>query len=436
MNTVHSKYYKSHSLILLVIVTILVLSTWASKATIYEIVKGSGRVIPQTRTQKVQHLEGGIIKDIYVREGQHVEKGSELFLVDALATNAEYDELMITRLYSQVKIRRLLAEKEKKKHLKITDISGKEAQRIIQAEKSLFSARRKEYLRSISILDEQIKQKKLEITKLKTESQKRKDELGIARKQLEINLRLRSKGVISETKLLDSQSHVKSLDTRYSVVTTQIPVAKAELGELQHKREQKSDERLSEVLNELNNEKIRFERVEEQLKKLKDRLTRATILSPSDAIVNSLFVTTPGAVVQPGAVLLELTPTGGEVLIEGRIRAQDRGRVWLGQSVVVRVSAYDFTEFGALNGSLFDISADSFVDDMSQSYYRVKIKLDEEGLAANPDIKIIPGMTADFHIRAGMRTVLQMIFAPVLEELWFGLEPLNKQQPIEIVKAN
>ncbi len=226
---------------------------------------------------------------------------------------------------------------------------------------------------------------------------------------------MRAKGVISETKLLESQSHVKSLDTRYSVATTQIPVAKAELGELQHKREQKSDERLSEVLNELNNEKIRFERVEEQLKKLKDRLTRATILSPSDAIVNSLFITTPGAVVQPGAVLLELTPTGGEVLIEGFIRAQDRGRVWLGQSVVVRVSAYDFTEYGALNGSLFDISADSFADDTNQIYYRVKIKLDGDELKSNKNVKIIPGMTADFHIGSGMRTVLQMIFAPVLE---------------------
>lgn len=423
---INGKHYKSRSLLVLIIITVALLTVWASQATIYEIVKGSGRVIPQTRTQKVQHLEGGIIKDIYVQEGQHVEKGSELFLVDALATNAEYDELMITRLYSQVKIRRLLAEKENKKHLKIRGIKGKDAAKIIKAEKSLFKAHRKEYLRSLSILNEQIKQKKLQITKLETESEKRLAELEVARKQLKINLRLRGKGVISETKLLESQSRVRSLDTRYSVATTQIPVAKAEIIEIEQKKAQKADERLSEVLNELNNEKIRFERVEEQLKKLKDRLTRAMILSPSDAIVNSLFITTPGAVVQPGAVLLELTPTGGEVLIEGRIRAQDRGKVWLGQSVVVRVSAYDFTEYGALNGSVFDISADSFVDDASQSYYRVKIKLDKETLSKNSDVKIIPGMTAEFHIRSGMRTVMQMIFAPVLEELWFGLEPLNK----------
>jgi adhesin transport system membrane fusion protein len=419
-------YYKSRSLMVLIITTLCVLGIWASQATIYEIVQGSGRVIPLTRTQKVQHLEGGIIKEIYIREGEHVKKGDELFLIDSLATNSEYNELMITHLSTQVKIRRLLAEKEGKKTLSISDLTGINSDRVIQSEKSLFKARRNELLRSLSILNQKVRQKELQIRKLKTEMENRKGELDISKKQMNINSRLHSKGVISETKLLASESQVQSLATKYRLSTTQLPVLEAEMSELKEKEGQITEERLSEILGDLNSEKVRFERIEEQLKKLQDRLTRATVLSPSDAIVNSLFVTTPGAVVQPGDVLLELTPTDGNVLIEGKVRAQDRGRIWLGQSVVVRVSAYDFTHYGALDGKVFDISADSFVDEMSGSYYRVKIKLDQATIKEKSEMKIITGMTADFHIRTGMRTVLQMVLAPVIEELWFTLAPLQE----------
>lgn len=420
----NNSFYKSRSLFLLVIFSVLLIGLWAYKAKIYEVVQGTGRVVPQVKTQQVQHLEGGIVKEIFVSEGEHVKKGQPLFLIDSLATSAEYNELMITRDFSNVKIKRLNAEKEGKETFDVdVPTSNFSLYQTAQAEKSLFEARKKEFERGLSIIDEQINQKELEIEKFESEKEKRLAELDVAKKQLEINLRLRSKGVISETKLLDSQSQVTSLDTRLTIVSSEIPVVTSELEEARQKRKRVADERLSKILSELNDEKVNLERVEEQLRKIKDRLTRATVLSPSDGIVNSLFVLSSGAVVQPGAPLLELTPTDGNVLIEGRIRASDRGDVWLGQSVIVRVSAYDYTKYGALDGKVVDISADSFVTEREQIYYRVKIQLD---LSENKNgMEIMPGMTADFHIRTGVKTVLQMLFAPAIEELWFNMSPLN-----------
>lgn len=419
-----NSFYKSRSLFLLVIFSVFLIGLWSYKAQIYEVVQGTGRVVPQVKTQQVQHLEGGIVKEVFVAEGEHVKKGQPLFLIDSLATSAEYNELVIMRDFSNLKIKRLIAEKEGQETFHIdVPTSNYSLYQTAQAEKSLFEARKKEFERGLSIIDEQINQKELQIDKLESEKEKRLAELDVAKKQLEINLRLRSKGVISETKLLDSQSQVTSLDTRLTIVTSEIPVVTSELKEARQKRERVADERLSTVLSELNDEKVNLERIEEQLRKIKDRLTRATVLSPSDGIVNSLFVLSAGAVVQPGAPLLELTPTDGSVLIEGRIRASDRGNVWLGQSVIVRVSAYDYTKYGALDGKVVDISADSFVTDREQIYYRVKIQLD---LPKNKNgMDIMPGMTSDFHIRTGVKTVLQMLLAPAIEELWFNMSPLN-----------
>lgn len=421
----------SRSLVLLSAFTIVVAIVWASEAKIHDVVKGGGRIIPQARTQQVQHLEGGIVQAILVHEGDHVKKGDELFVINSLATNAEFNELSITRLFSEIKIARLTAEKDGLDHFDTSAIiashleSSMNVHEAIQAEVALFDARRNEFLRSVSILEEQANQKKLVIEKLETEKKNRGEELNVARRQTEINLRLRAKGVVSESKLLDSQSKLTSIETQIASANSQIPVVQAELKELSEKLKRVGEERISKIVDELSHERLKLEQIDEQLKKLTDKLARATVVSPSRAIVNRILVTTPGAVVQPGALLLELTPTEGDVLVEGRVRAQDRGRIWIGQDAIVRVSAYDFTHYGGLAGNVMDISADSFTEEGLGSYYRVKIKLRSDTFDEKSDIKVMPGMTVDFHIQTGVRSIMEMILSPVLEELWFTTSPLK-----------
>lgn len=424
----HNERHSIRPLIFLCVMALVSVVVWASQATLHEIVKGSGRIVSQTRTQPVQHLEGGIIQDIFVKEGDVVKAGDPLFMVNSLVTNSEYNELMITRLFTQIKIQRLIAEQQGEADFTFdVDTSIANAEQFFLSQKEIFQARQNELESHVKVLDEKINQKSFYIDKLVKELENRNEELNVSKKQLKIDQRLLDKGVISESKFLQTRSHLTGLETEVQMVRDEIPVSKAELKEAKENKNQIREAFLSSVSDELSQEKVKFQQIEERLNKLKDRLNRATVVSPSAGTVNRIFVNTPGQVIQSGDTLLELAPSGGKVLVEGRLRAEDRGRTWIGQNAIIRVSAYDFSKYGSIDGAVEDISADSFVDDYGNTFYRVKIGLDEASIPQSDAYKILPGMTVEFHIKAGVKTVLQMLLSPVLEELWFGFSMLQNK---------
>ena len=418
--------WQRRGILILVISAFALLGLWAQQTQIQEVVQGQGLIVPQTRTQQVQHLEGGIVQKILVKEGVPVTKGTPLFQIHALATASELDELEINQVAFTAKKERLLAEQAGKSRLTFSKELTQSRSNALSAEKELFNSRKREFEQELDVLKQQEEQKRLEISKLKTQLSSLDDELQISRRQMTINMRLHAKGAVSESKLLDSQAKVTALETKRAQAESQIPVVQSELKETQSLFQQTTQQRQTEITDELAEVKLKLEQLEERGKSLKDKVSRTTVLAPTDGIVNRLMVTTTGGVVQPGAVLAELTPTDGLILVEGRVRAQDRGRIWLQQPVIVRVSAYDFTRFGGLTGKVSDISADSFSDDSSNIFYRVRIQLDQTSF--DSDSPILAGMTVDFHIQTGERSILQMILAPLLEELWFTLKKPIKNQ--------
>jgi adhesin transport system membrane fusion protein len=393
---------------------IAALAVWITLAPLDEVIRGVGRIIPEAKTQTIQHLEGGIIDAILVHEGEVVVKGTPLFRIHDQGARTARDEQAIGRKALELKRTRL--EAEMKGVAPVFDDADRQTNPdLVQNEQQVFATRRDDYRRQLEILSEQQRQKKLQADDSMMQVSKLKLELGTASQQLAINQKLRASGALSESRMLETQSQVQQLETRISTAQGQVPVLRAALSELSKRQSQITEERQSKIADELSTVNVQLQQYEEREKSLGDRLTRTSVVAPASGVINRIMVTTVGGVVQPGAALAELTPTEGTLLVEGKIGARDRARVWNGQPVTVRVSAYDYASYGSLEGRVRDISADSLKDEQGNAFYRVVITLAHANMQGKA---LVPGMTADFYVKGERHSALWQITLP-LRKLFF-----------------
>lgn len=394
---------------------VLAVAAWVALAPLDEVIRGVGRITPQARTQTIQHLEGGIIDAILVQEGQLVEKGTPLFQIHDQGARTARDEQAIGLKALVLKRMRLEAERQGLATPMFDEADRASNPDLVQNEQQVFAARRDDYRRQLEILSEQQRQKKLQADDAGMQVGKLQQELATAKRQLEINQKLRASGALSESRLLETQSQVQQLETRISTAEGQIPVLRAAVSELSKRQSQITEERQSKIADELSTVNVQLQQFEEREKSLGDRLTRTSVVAPTNGVINRLLVTTVGGVVQPGAPLAELTPTEGLLLVEGKIGARDRARIWNGQPVTVRVSAYDYASYGSLEGRVKDISADSLKDEQGNTFYRVVITLASDKVQGKA---LVPGMTVDFYVRGERKSALWQVTLP-LRKLFF-----------------
>lgn len=384
------------------------LGAWVAFAPLDEVVRGVGRIVPQSHTQLIQHLEGGIVDEILVREGQVVKHGQPLFRLHDQSARTERDEQAIGAQALAFKQARLQAEQDGAATLTLPADASAKFPDLAQNEQQLFAARQSDLQHQVSILREQMNQKQLQMADVKAQVASLRAEQSTAQKQLEINTKLRQGGALSESRLLESQAQVQNLSTRIAQAEGQVPVLQAEVNELAKRERQLREERKSKVADELATVNVQLQQLGEREKSLGDKLKRTLVVAPANGIINKLGVTTVGGVVQPGAVLAELTPTDGGLLLEGKVAARDRARVWNGQQVTVRISAYDYASYGSLEGTVRDVSADTFKEEQGGTFYRVLIDLPHASMAGpgNGEQPLMPGMTADFYVKGARQTAL------------------------------
>ena len=401
-------------LLFTVIIFLICFLAWASLSQIDQQVRTSGRIIPAGQAQLVQHLEGGIIDRILVKEGERVEKGQALFQIRNQKASSELqgNKLVVSAL--DIKLKRLQTEVEGKDEFVIKDDDLTEGLlEIAQNESLLFNSRMKAFEDRVSIFREREKQKKLKLEDLRLQINNLKAERSIAQDQLNINEKLRKTGAISESRYLESKSKVGNFTTRIGGIEKQIPVTLAELEEVRRQIEELSEKRKSEVLDEINAVELDRQRLEEQLKADLDQVQRTAIYSPVTGMVNKIYVNTLGGVVSPGSVIAEIIPLEDSLIVEARMHTKDRGLVWNSLPANVKITAYDSTIYGTLNGEITEISADSFTDETSGApFYRVKITLASESIKNFEPI--FPGMTVEANILSGRTSVLRAILKPLL----------------------
>tara|TARA_B100001989_G_scaffold252437_1_gene234466 strand:+ start:5095 stop:6375 length:1281 start_codon:yes stop_codon:yes gene_type:complete len=407
-----NEIWRFKPLLWLIVIMVTVFIAYAYYFEIEQHVRASGRIIPAGQSKVVQHLEGGIISKINVREGQKVNKGDVLLLVSNQRAKSDLQEQKISLEALKIKLQRLHAEFNGADTFEVNektdDLKMKE---IIENEKMVFASRKNALQQKIDIWREQVKQKELRLEDLQSQLTNLQSERNIAQEQFEINERLKKSGAMSSSRYLESKSKVKSFDTRIDQVKKNIPITRAEIQEVRQKIESEKREYNKEITDELSQVELGIQKLTERMKTGYDEVNRTDVLSPTTGIINKLFVNTEGGVIQPGQNLVEIIPLEDNLIVEAKIRTQDRGLIWIGLPAFVKITAYDYAVYGGIDGEISDISADSFTDENSGAqYYRTRIILKQNTIGDGQPL--YPGMTVDVNIISGKQRIAHILLKP------------------------
>ena len=391
------------------------LIVWAYYAELEEVAIAHGEVAPRGQVKVIQHLEGGIIKKIHVTEGHSVATGDPLIQLDLTVSGASREELSLRLDSLSLTGARLMAAA----HGGEPDFPAQVATRrpnLLANEIKVFDAQRAEFEGVLKILEEQSHQRRLAVAELGAERASVTNSLTISREAYAMSGDLLADGLTPKIEHLKRQGEVEEMEGRMAMIEAAIPRAEAAHAEA---RERIEGERLkfrSAALEAFGKTELLIAQTREALAKATDTLRRTEILSPIDGIVKSLRYHTLGGVVAPGEAIMEIVPTGDNLVIEARLDPTDVGYVRVGQPAVVKISTYDFVRFGGLDGEIINVSADSYTDQDGATYFRVIARTDRNYLGDEPgDFQISPGMQAQVDIHTGSKSVMNYLLKPVLK---------------------
>jgi adhesin transport system membrane fusion protein len=405
----------SANLLLFAIVVFIIWAiVWADHAVLDQVTTGKGQVIPSSKVQIIQNLEGGIVSKIHVKEGDVVKKGQLLLEIDSTQFATQYGENRAKYLGYLAAAARLEAEVHGK-HPKFPDEVKKEAPQFVKSETDLYQARQHELRAAVSILLRQIDQKKQEIVELKTRAEQQKEGLALANEELRIMEPMVERGVSSKVELIRIKSKVNDLKTQLLAAEQALPRAKAALAEAQRRVDEKRALFVSEARAQLADTRVNLASLTELLTSSADRIRRTEVRSPVQGQVKTINTNTVGGVIRPGMDLMEIVPLEDTLLVEAKIRPSDIAFMRPGQDASVKISAYDFATYGSLKAKLETISADTIVDDNGKSFYQIRVRTDQNYLTLGDEkLPIIAGMIATVDVQTGKKSVLDYLLKPLL----------------------
>ncbi len=427
--TNYSHANEESSLVSKVIFTIVVgvfsvFLLWAIFAEIDELARGSGKVIPTDKIQTVQSLDGGIISEIFVREGDTVKFDAPLMKIDTTRFQATLEEsrqeyLSLLALKSRLEKEASVDINAPLQELKFDDKILEDASRYDLNEKILYENRFRELKSSISVLSTQESQKVQELREIESTIRKLKDNLGFIDEQKKTIKQLVERKIKSNIDLLDMEKEYNQTKGDLQTANLSITRSNYAIQEARNKIQEKLNTFRSEASNELQKTVSQINKFEAKLVGDRDKVNKTTITSPVDGIVKQLNFNTIGGVVQPGVDLVEIVPLSDALVVEAKIDPKDIAFINPSQKAIIKITAYDFSIYGGLEGHIIEISADSIVDKDSKegkSYYRVLVKTDKNYLERRgKKLPIIPGMVATVDIVTGKKTIMDFILKPILK---------------------
>lgn len=396
-------------------VAIIAFTVWSGFTNINEVARTPGEVVPNGYQQVVQHLEGGIVAKIDVAEGGTVTKGQTLLVLDGAGTKddlARAQSRQTSLLLQEERLRAYIEQRE-------PDFSAFEATHpeLTRDQTRFFNDMKTAHNEETLVIKEQVSQKARTISTLQTELATAQSNLALAQKLFDRRQELHGKGYLSDTKFLEAEQNLNNIRGNVNQIRTRITVAEAEKNEFQNRMKSLGfnysddvNERLDAVLSEKSQN-------EELIQKLQDRASRLEIKAPVDGIVKGLAVNTIGAVVRPGDTLMEIVPTGDNLIVQVKIPPQHIAHLKTGQDVKVKLSSYDFSRYGLIEGKLEQVSATTFSGEGGERYYQGKIRLENNYVGKDPSNIITPGMTAMAEIITGRKTILQYLLKPIHNSL-------------------
>ncbi|MDX2288217.1 MAG: HlyD family type I secretion periplasmic adaptor subunit [Hyphomicrobiaceae bacterium] len=401
------------SLMLSLVLLLAAFVVWAALAPIQEVTTGQGRVVPASRLQLIQNLEGGIVREVLVREGARVKAGDVILRIDPTQAGSSLGEAQERIDGLTAVIARLQAEGQQRELDFPADLEKRRPELVVR-QREHYATRRRELAAALAAFDGQAAQRAQEIVEVEAKIVTLEKALSLAKEELAIMQPLERSRSVSRAEMLAIEGKVNETSGALEAARLSLPrLASARL-----EAEERRGERLSafrnEALKELNATRVELAALTEAARATADRLNRTTVTAPVAGIVKTVHVTTPGQVVQPGHDLVEIVPVDDTLLVEARIRPQDIAFLRPGQSALVKLSAYDFSLYGGLQGKVEQVAADSVTDERGETFYVIRVRTDASTLRHGArELEILPGMVADVDVRTGEKSVLAYLTKPM-----------------------
>ena len=391
---------------------LLAIIIWAAFAEIDEVTRGEGRVIPSSQVQIIQSLDGGIVSEILVKEGQTVAVGTPLIRIDETRAVSSLRENRVQYLSLVAKQARLRALADDTTFDPPAEVKEENAI-VYSQESSLYLASKEELASQIQIGREQKAQREKELIEAKAKLDQVERGLELASRELAVTKPLESSGAVSEVDLLKLEREVSKYRGDREQTKAQISRVQSAILEADRKIDEISQNFRSKVRTELSETTAKLNSLNESSVALTDKVAQATLKSPVNGTVSRLFYNTVGGVIQPGKEVLEVVPSDDALILETKIQPKDIAFIRLLQPATVKLTAYDYTVYGALDAIVENISADSVVDEKGNAFYVVRVRTLRSSLGKG--LPIIPGMVAQVDIMTGKKTVLSYLLKPVLK---------------------
>lgn len=390
---------------------LIALVVWASVASIDEVTRGTGRVIPASQLQTLQSLDGGIVESILVREGERVERGELLMRIDPIRFLSSFRENRAQAFALQAEIARLEALINDAPFTPSEELVSN-APTIVEGERALYSDLQQEMAQELAILRDQLSQRRNELRETRSQVETARRGLNLASQELSMIRPMLSTGAVSEVEVLRLEREVSSASGELEQASARVDQLQSAVHEAQATIDQARSERINDWRAELSRARGELSALDESSTGLENRVTTAELRSPVEGIVQRINVNTVGGVAQAGQDVIEIVPVDEQLLVEARIAPRDVAFLRPGQRAIIKLTAYDFSVYGGFEAELVNISPDTITDEDGNTFYRVRVR-SEEG-AFEQELTVIPGMTAQVDIVTGERTVMQYLLRPIL----------------------
>lgn len=408
-----------------------VFGTWASVTPLAGAAVAMGAVSPNTNRKTIQHLEGGIVKEIHVREGSIVEAGQPLVTLDETKARTTLEQQLV-QLHSLRALKaRLLAERwnllheDQPRDIRFPDDLLKQAEEnekiaeLLEGEREQFESRQAGLKSSIAVLEQSIRQSEAEMVALREQIQAIKKHEELLQTEIDVVQELRKKGFDTLSRLLDLQRKLADQMMQEAATRVKLTTAEQTIAASKAKIEDTKAARLQEVTDQLAKARSDQQGVEEQIAQSRDVLRRTIIRSPVDGSVMNIQVHTLGGVIGPGGAVMDVVPRNDQLVIDVKVKPEDIDVVHEGQRALITLLAYPSRHFPYIEGRVTTVSADALVDEStSESYYLTKIEVQPEELKKlGPDVALVPGMPVEAFIETEPRTIADYLLDPIIRSM-------------------
>lgn len=385
---------------------------WAAVAQLDEVTRGEGKVIPSRQVQVLQSIDGGLVSEILVKEGEVVQPNQLLIKIDETRFVSSVKENQAQYLGLVAKAARLKAISDGKPFLPPPEVV-KAAPEIVAQERQYYEAKTDEMNAAVSIARQQLAQRHQELNEAQAKKAQATQGYDLTSRELAVTKPLINSGAISEVEVLRLERDVSRYRGERDMASAQISRVQAAINEAQRKIEEVELTFRNDASKELSETTAKLNSLAEGSVALSDRVKQSSIRSPVKGTVKRLLVNTVGGVVQPGKDMIEIVPLEDTLLLEARVLPRDIAFLRPGQPAMVKFTAYDFSIYGGLEGTLEHIGADSVMDEKGNAFYTVRVRTNKAGFG-DANLPIIPGMVAEVDILTGKKSVLTYLMKPVL----------------------